>query len=103
MSEAEKSFVATAMDSDEQYSSLAKFSLAQIYFADGRADLGQKTLQALIDRPTVFVTKDQATLALASHLAEKKPAEARKLLQPLLSKPGGAGQVASTLNGSLPQ
>ncbi|MGD0499771.1 MAG: tetratricopeptide repeat protein [Bryobacteraceae bacterium] len=103
LTEAEKSYLAVATDSGAQYSSLAKLSLAQIYFADGRADMGEKTLRDLMAHPTMFVTKEQAAIALARNLAAKKPAEARKLLQPLLSKPGEAGQAASTLNNSLPQ
>jgi hypothetical protein len=33
----------------------------------------------------------------------KNPAEARKLLEPLLSKPGVTGQTAVTLNAEIPQ
>ena len=36
-----------------------------------------------MDHPTIFVSKEQAAITLARFLARKKPAEARKLLDPL--------------------
>jgi len=80
----------------------AKFSLAQIYFSDGRADEGEKVLRDLIAHPTVYVSSDQATIALARFIGPKKPAEARKLLDPLRSKPGAVGQTALSVYGELP-
>ena len=103
LADAEKHFLDAAQKSDEKYASLSKLSLAQIYFEDGRADQGEKTLRDLIAHPTIFVSSDQATLSLARQIMPKKPAEARKLLQPLMSKPGGAGQAATDLNAEIPQ
>ena len=73
------------------------------YFADGRADQGEKTLRDLMANPTVFVSADQATISLARFLAPKKPAEARKLLEPLRSRTGNVGQLALTLMAEIPQ
>jgi hypothetical protein len=56
----------------------------------------------LIADPTVFVSKDQATITLARLLLTRKPAEARKLLDPLRTKAGSVGQVAVKLYGDLP-
>lgn len=103
LAEAEKSFLEAAQGGDEKYASLAKLSLAQIYFADGRADQGEKTLRELMDKPTIFVSKEQAAIMLARYLAPTKPAEARKLLQPLLNTPGGVGQIAIGMAAELPQ
>jgi predicted negative regulator of RcsB-dependent stress response len=103
LAEAEKGFLEVASSGNGNYASLAKLTLAQIYFSDGRADQGEKTLRELIDNPTVLVTKDQATLALARALAAKKPAEARKLLQPYLGKSGSSAQVAANLNAAIPE
>jgi predicted negative regulator of RcsB-dependent stress response len=103
LTEAEKALMEVASNGGDQYGSLAKLALAEVYFSDARADMGEKTLRDLMDRPTLFVTKDQAALALARALLIAKPAEARKLLQPLLSKTGGVGQVASGLNSSIPE
>ena len=102
LAEAEKLYQGVAQKGDEKYASLAKFSLAQIYFADGRTDQGEKLLRELIANPTVFVSADQATISLARFLAPKKPAEARKLLDPLRSRPGNVGQTALSLLAELP-
>jgi predicted negative regulator of RcsB-dependent stress response len=102
LAEAEKGYSDVAQKGDAKYASLAKLSLAQIYFADGRDAQGDKTLRELIDNPTDFVSKEQATIALARFLAPKKPAEARKLLEPLRTQPGAVSQVALSLIGELP-
>ena len=101
LAEAEKSFQEAAQKSDEKYASLAKLSLAQIYFADGRTDLGERTLRDLIAKPTIFVSKEQATITLARYIMLKRPAEARKLLDPLRNLPGAVGQVALQTYGEI--
>ena len=101
LAEAEKSFQAVVQRSDQNYVSLARLSLAQIYFADGRSDLGEKTLRELIAKPTIFVSKEQATITLARYLTVQKPAEARKLLDPLRNLPGAVGQVALQAYGEI--
>jgi predicted negative regulator of RcsB-dependent stress response len=103
LADAEKLFQEVAQKGDEKYASLAKLSLAQLYFGDGRADLGEKTFRDLIDHPTLFVSKEQATIALARYLAPKKPAEARKLLEPLRnSNNRNVSTLALSLIGELP-
>jgi predicted negative regulator of RcsB-dependent stress response len=102
LAEAEKSFKEVADKGDARYSSLARLSLAQIYFADGRDAQGESVLRDLMAHPTPFVSKEQATITLARYLAAKKPAEARKLLDPLRSQPGAVGQVALSVYGQLP-
>ena len=102
LAEAEKLYQEVAQKGDEKYASLAKFALSQIYFSDGRADQGEKLLRDLIANPTVFVSSDQATLSLARFLGPKKPAEARKLLEPLRNRQGPVGQVALTILGEIP-
>jgi len=103
MATAEKSFLDVSQKGDAKYASLAKLSLAQIYFSDGRDAEGEKTLRDLMAHPTVFVSKDQATIALAHFLMIKKPAEARKLLDPLKTQNSQVGQLALTLSGQIPQ
>jgi predicted negative regulator of RcsB-dependent stress response len=102
LAEAEKNFQEAAQKGDQNYASLARLSLAQIYFADGRADLGERTLRELIAKPTIFVSKEQAAILLARYLLVKKPAEARKLLDPLRNVPGEVGQVALQVYGDIP-
>ena len=102
LAEAEKGFQEVAEKGDGKYAALAKFSLAQIYFSDGRTDQGEKTLRDLIDHPTLFVSKEQATITLARYLAPRKPAEARKLLEPLRNAESSVSQIALSLIGELP-
>jgi predicted negative regulator of RcsB-dependent stress response len=102
LAEAEKLYQEVAQKGEEKYASLAKFALAQIYFSDGRMDQGEKLLRDLIANPTVFVSADQATISLARSIGPKKPAEARKLLDPLRSRQGSVGQVALTVLSELP-
>jgi predicted negative regulator of RcsB-dependent stress response len=102
IAEAEKLFNEVAQKGNPKYASLSKLSLAQIYFSDGRDAQGEKTLRELIANPTDFVSKEQATISLARAIAAKKPAEARKLLEPLRTQPGNVSQVALTLIGELP-
>jgi len=102
LAQAEKSFKEVAEKGNAQYASLAKLSLAQIYFADGRDSQGQAVLQELIDHPTIFVSKPQAQITLARFLMLKNPAEARKLLEPLRTQVGAVGQTALTLYAQLP-
>jgi predicted negative regulator of RcsB-dependent stress response len=102
LAEAEKSFKEVADKGDDKYSSLAKLSLAQIYFGDGRDQQGQALLRELMEHPTIFVSKEQATITLARYLIAKNPAEARKLLDPLRAQPGPVGQTAMTLFAELP-
>jgi predicted negative regulator of RcsB-dependent stress response len=103
MATAEKSFLDVSRKGDAKYASLAKLSLAQIYFSDGRDAEGEKVLRDLMAHPTLFVSKDQATITLARFLMIKKPAEARKLLDPLKNQNSPAGQVALTLLGQIQQ
>jgi predicted negative regulator of RcsB-dependent stress response len=100
--EAEKGFLEVAQKGDERYASLAKLSLAQVYFAEGKNDLAQKTLRDLAAHPTLFVSSDQANMALARGIMTSNPAEARKILDPLRNRQGAVGQVALTLYGELP-
>jgi hypothetical protein len=101
LAEAEKLFQHVAEKADANYASLAKLSIAQICFASGRNAQGETILRELIANPTIFVSADQATISLARFLGPTKPAEARKLLEPLRTRTGSVGQVALTLLGEL--
>jgi predicted negative regulator of RcsB-dependent stress response len=102
LAEAEKGFKEVADHAGKNYASLAKFSLAQIDFSTGHADQGEALMRDLIANPTIYVSKEQATISLASFIAKNKPAEARKLLDPLRSIPGPVGQTVLQKLGELP-
>jgi hypothetical protein len=102
LADAEKNFLDVATHGNKNYSSLAKLSLAEIYFGDGRSDQGEKTLRDLIASPTVFVSKAQASIALARHLIGHRDAEARKLLSPIKDGRSQISGIAATLYSQIP-
>jgi predicted negative regulator of RcsB-dependent stress response len=82
-----KTFKDISDNAPAPYNSVAQLSLAEIYHSQGKSAEAEKLLRQLIDKPTVFVSKEQATLDLAQVLAKSNPAEARKLLGPLSTSP----------------
>jgi predicted negative regulator of RcsB-dependent stress response len=101
---AENGFKEVAQKGDAEYASLAKLSLVQIYFSDNRTSQAESLLRDLMAHPTVFVSKEQATLALTQYLIHKDPNEARKLLEPLRVSPIDAVRnVAMAQAAELPQ
>ncbi len=101
MPDAEKFFKQAAEAGDKNYASLARLSLAQVYFAEKRPADAEKILRDLMAHPTVFVSKEQAIIALARGIAPTKPDEARKMLEPLRTQPGVISQVAINAVGEL--
>lgn len=96
LAEAQKLFQEAATTGDKNYASLAKFSLALVYLAEKRPADADPVFRDLIAHPTLFVSKEQATIELAKSLAPTKPAEAKKLLEPLRSETGPVGQAAQS-------
>jgi lipopolysaccharide biosynthesis regulator YciM len=88
---------------DADYASQAKLSLAQLYETQGRAGDAEKLLRSIVDHPTIMVSKEQATIALAHALARAKPEEARKLLEPLRTERSAVSRMAITALGELNQ
>jgi predicted negative regulator of RcsB-dependent stress response len=100
--EAEKQLKIVADSGKDAYASQAKFSLAQMYASMGRSDEAEKLLRSLVNDPTVMVSKEQATIMLARAISKTKPAEARKLLEPLRSERGPVSRAAITLLSEMP-
>ena len=96
MLEAEKNFQVVADSGEKEYASLAKLALAQLYAAQGKTAQAEQLLRALIEKPTIMVSKEQATILLARTLAPAKPAEARKLLEPLRTERSAVSRAALT-------
>jgi predicted negative regulator of RcsB-dependent stress response len=65
------------------YVSLAAVQLARVYGSASRIADARALLQPIIDKPTVFVSKEQAELVLARVIYSTKPEESRKLLDQL--------------------
>jgi predicted negative regulator of RcsB-dependent stress response len=102
LTDAEKQLKPVADSGKDAYASQAKLSLAQIYESSGRDAEAEKLLRALIADPTILVSKEQATIALAKVMAKKNPAEARKLLEPLRGERGPISRAAISALGDIP-
>jgi tetratricopeptide (TPR) repeat protein len=102
MADAEKFFKEAAAAGDKNYSSLARFSLSDVYFGEKKNAEAEKILRDLIDHPTALISKEQATIALARGIARTKPAEARKLLEPLRTQAGPISQAAINAVSEIP-
>lgn len=83
MAEAEKRFKDIADSAPDSAASMAKLALAKVYSGEGKDADAEKLLRDLIAHPTVTVSKDQATIALAMVIGKKNPEEARKMLEPM--------------------
>lgn len=92
---AEKAFKEVIDSGNANYASLARLSLAEIYKSQGKTAEGEQLLRALIAKPTDFVSKEQATIALARYLASTNPNEARKLLTPLIASRTAISRIAA--------
>ncbi len=103
IAEAEKHFKKVMDDGDKQYSSLAQLSLAQLYAVTGRVPEAEKTLRSLMANPTIFVSKEEATISLARVIGKTRPDEARKLLEPLRTGRSSVSQLAVGALGELSQ
>ncbi len=101
--EAEKRFKEAAEADRQPYSSQAAYSLAQLYDRLGRSEEAQKIYRELMEHPTVLVSKEQATIALARSIGKTNPEEARKLLEPLRAGRGPVSRAALTALGELQQ
>lgn len=101
--EAEKQFKLAADSGKDDYASQAKLALASIYASSGRTDEAEKVLRSVMNDPTVLVSKEAATIELARVIAKSKPAEARKLLEPLRTERGPVSRAALTLLNEIPR
>ncbi len=101
--EAEKHFKEVVDSGKKEYAALAKMSLAQVYQSEGKLPEAQNLLKSLIDKPTVLVSKEEATVALAHVVAASNPQEARKLLEPLRANPSSpVSRAALTALSDIP-
>jgi predicted negative regulator of RcsB-dependent stress response len=102
LAEAEKHLKIASENGKDAYASQAKLSLSQLYASTGREADAEKLLRSMVNDPTVLVSKEQATIALAKVMASRNPAEARKLLEPLRSERGPVSRAAITALGEIP-
>ncbi len=82
LEDAAKHYKNAADSGSADVSSVSKLALAQVYFSIGKGAEAETLLRGLIASPTILVSKEQATMALARALISSKPEEARKLIEP---------------------
>ncbi len=100
--DAAKHFKAAIDSGSGPYASEAKLALAPIYAAQGKLNEGVQLIQSVIDHPTVMISKDAATLALADLVKTSDCDRARKLVEPLRTSTRSAvSKAAITLDSSL--
>jgi predicted negative regulator of RcsB-dependent stress response len=102
LGEAEKDFKQVIDSGKREYASLAKLSLAKVYQSQGKTADAEKLLRSLVANPTILVSKQQATIALAEALAPTKPEEARKLLEPLRADRSPVSRAALNVLARIP-
>ena len=102
LDDAEKSWQQVANSDEKPYASLARLSLAELYQSQGKIAEAEKLLRSIIAEPTIFVTKEHATIALAKLISKTKPAEARTLLEPLRTERSAISRAAISALGELP-
>lgn len=90
------------LSGDKEPASLAKYTLSEIYQGQGNTAEAEKLLRELVDNPTYFLPKEQATLQLGRFIAKTKPEEARKLLEPLRTARAPISTPAIEILGTLP-
>jgi predicted negative regulator of RcsB-dependent stress response len=100
---AAKDFQEVIDKGNKNYASLAKLSLASIYKSQGKTAEGEKLLRDVVANPTMFVSKEQATIALGQYLASYNPTEARKLMEPLRTERGAVSRAALSALSEIPQ
>jgi predicted negative regulator of RcsB-dependent stress response len=100
---AEKSFRDVIANGPKNPASLAKLALAPILKSQGKVAEGEKLLRDLVNNPTLFVSKEQATIALGQYLASTNPAEARKLIEPLRTERSAVSRAALSALAEIPQ
>lgn len=99
---AEVAFKEVIDSGNADYGSLAKLALASVYKSERRQADGEKLLQSVIDKPSDFVSQEQATIALARYVASTDPERARKLLTPLRTARASIGRIAIAELNALP-
>ena len=77
--QAEKNLSQVITSGDENLAGLAKFQLAEVYLQENKGSQAVDLYKQLSDKPTVFVPKPMAMLALADYYRKTDPAQATKL------------------------
>ena len=92
--DAEKNLSQVSSGGDESLASLAKFQLAALYQQENKGAQAVDLYKQLSDKPSVFVPKPMAMLALADYYRKSDPAQATKLYNQVKQEFPDAAQQA---------
>ena len=101
--DAEKALKEVIESGNDRYAALGRLALADVYKGMGKMAEAEKVLRSLMEKPSAFVSKEQATIELAQLLGPTRPAEARKLLEPLRTERGTISRSVLTALSELPR
>ncbi len=101
LAEAEKGYRDVVDSAPAAYASIAAVSLANILVAENKLPEAEKVLKDLVDHPTAFVSKEEATVHLAEVISKSRPADARKMLEPLRTARSSISRAAIQVLGQL--
>jgi predicted negative regulator of RcsB-dependent stress response len=93
-SAAEKNLGQVISGGDENLAGLAKFQLAEVYQHENKGSQAVDLYKQLSDKPTLFVPKPMAMLALADYYRKTDPAQAAKLYNQVKQQFPDAAQEA---------
>jgi hypothetical protein len=87
------------VDSGSEVAPLARIALAQLYAGENRMPEARVLLEALVNKPSALVSKDQAQILLAQLEMTSNPAQAKKLLDSLKgpAEPPAVARAASEI------
>jgi len=92
--DAQKNLNQVISGGDENLVALAKFQLAEVYQQDNKGAQAVDLYKQLSDKPSVFVPKAMAMLALADYYRKNDPAQAAKLYNQLKQEFPAAAEQA---------
>lgn len=92
--DAEKNLSQLISGGDESLASLAKFQMASVYLQENKGAQAVELYKQLQDKPSVFVPKPMAMLALADYYRRTDPAQATKLYNEVKQQFPDAAQQA---------
>jgi predicted negative regulator of RcsB-dependent stress response len=91
---AEKNLGLVVSGGDENLTSLARFKLAEVYQQENKGSQAVDLYKQLSDKPSIFVPKPMALLALADYYRKTDPAQATKLYNQVKKEFPDAAQEA---------
>jgi predicted negative regulator of RcsB-dependent stress response len=92
--EAEKNLSQVISGGDENLAGLAKFQMAEVYRQENKGAQAVDLYKQLSDKPSIFVPKPMAMLALADYYRKTDPAQAAKLYNQIKQEFPDAAQDA---------